>query len=110
MPKDKRVKGCSNPSCERNENKKEYKSSENFCSLCGHKLVFVCTECCKKIEDIDEKHKICLSCEAKREDTKQKVKDGALMVAGVVVTTALSAMTDGGKSIIKASLDGVKKL
>jgi len=110
MPKDKRVKGCSNPICERNVNKRKYKSSENFCSLCGHKLVFVCNECFKKIEDIDEKHKICLSCEAKKEDKNQKLKENALMISGVFVASAIGAVTNDGKSIIKAGIDSFKKL
>lgn len=110
MPKDKRVKGCSNSDCERNKSKFKYKSTENYCSLCAYKLVYVCSECFKKIEDIDVKHKICLACEAKKEDKNQKLKDNALKVAGVVVATAIGAITNDGKSIIKAGIDSIKKL
>lgn len=92
MPKDNRVKGCINTDCERYTKQHTYKSSENFCSLCGSKLTLVCKECYRKIEDIDFKHKICASCEAKKEDSKEKTLQNVAKVVGVVSSVALSVL------------------
>lgn len=92
MPKDNRVKGCSNIDCERYSKKYKYKSTEQFCSLCGSKLILVCKECFRKIEDVDIKHKICASCEAKKEDNKENALKNVAKVVGVVSGVALNAI------------------
>lgn len=92
MTKDNRVKGCSNIECERYSKKYKYKSTEQFCSLCGYKLTLVCKECFRKIEDVDFKHKICASCEAKKEDNKENTIKNIVKAAGVVSGIALTAI------------------
>lgn len=73
MPKkDRRVKGCPNTECERH-NKYKYKHSDQFCTLCGSPLIFVCAECFKQIEDAPDMHRYCENCKAEKAQDGGKV-------------------------------------
>ena len=91
MPKDKRKKGCPNTKCERNKKKYSYKATDQYCTICGEKLLFVCADCFKRIEDTDMRHKYCAICEANREDRKEKRKE-RLKAASVAVVTVGGAV------------------
>lgn len=119
---DGRVKGCPNEECKCHKKKKKYKSKEQYCSECGSQLVFVCKSCFGPIEDIDSKHKICLSCEAKRDDKKEKIKKvakyvggavaaaGAVVAAGIVKQVENEVIKQGGKVAKKLVDEAFKKL
>lgn len=83
MAKDKRIKGCSNPLCQKAEKKSKFKAEENFCPICGSELVFVCAKCHGPLEDEGPGHRTCCGCEAAASDRKAKVVDsGKKMAAG----------------------------
>ncbi len=126
---DNRKKGCPNEACEMNKKKIKWKSSDEFCSKCGAKLVFVCAKCFCEIEDIDEKHRICVRCQEKVEEKKEKAVDavkagakkaGGAVVAGAGVVAAGVAAKVGkeaknvavnkGADIIKAAAKAVFKI
>lgn len=124
--RDKRVKGCPNVECKRNTKKYHYKATDNFCTICGKELVFVCADCFKRIIDESPTHIICANCEAHRDDRKKNTKkrlrdisdkvgvvaggvaevakDGAIVAAKVAKEGAEAATT-----AIKESFNGLKK-
>ncbi|MGO1592127.1 MAG: IBR domain-containing protein [Ancrocorticia sp.] len=91
--KDKRIKRCPNPECEASIEKSDYGADDVYCTKCTDKLLFVCTKCGKPIEDIDPSHKICFPCQAKKDDLKDKSKDGAKKVVGGLVGIATVAVS-----------------
>ena len=91
MTKDKRVKGCTNKNCERCYKKFKYKAMENFCSLCGTNLTYVCEKCFSEIEDIDPYHRLCSTCEERKVENKQKVKSAAEQSKKVAIGVATLA-------------------
>ena len=107
---DKRSKGCPNIICEQHKKKVKYKADNDFCPKCGTRLIYVCAKCFKEIEDIDEKHRICRSCDADVLEKKEKVKDGVLkagkaaasLAGTVAVGVAANLKKDGTKAVIKA--------
>lgn len=112
MEKDYRKKGCPNTDCIRNKTKFYYKSTDQFCTICGEPLVLVCKSCFSKIEDTDIKHTRCAHCEAKIADRKEKaINKKNAVVAGVMAIGA--GIASAAKSeIIKqggnAAKQGVK--
>ena len=90
MAKDKRIKGCSNPLCQKAERKSKFKAEENFCPICGSELVFVCAKCHGPLEDERPNHKICGGCEAAASDRKAKVIDGGKKMAASTGSVALA--------------------
>ena len=97
MTKDKRIKRCTDTTCEMYINKYKYSANEQVCSLCGSQLVFVCKYCFDKIEDLGLKHTVCKYCENakevkgvikfKGEKLAEKAGDG-VKKAGVVIADA----------------------
>lgn len=105
--KDKRIKGCPNPECDKNAKKFRYKSDDTYCTHCGQGLVFVCAKCFKKIDHEGVEHKICAHCEAATEqrkagraDVAKKVGTGVLGVGGAVLAFTKSG---GPAKIAKAA-------
>lgn len=90
MAKDKRIKGCSNPLCQKAERKSKFKAEENFCPICGSDLVFVCAKCHGPLEDEGPNRKICGGCEAAASDRKAKVIDGGKKMAASAGSVALA--------------------
>ena len=70
--KDKRIKGCPDPGCERHTGHYKYKADDRFCTLCGSQLVFVCAKCFKEIEDTEDHRRYCEDCKPE----KQKDSNG----------------------------------
>lgn len=103
--KDRRVKCCPNTQCEHNQDRKKhrYSASDQFCSLCGNELVFVCAKCLDSIADEGPAHRVCASCEAKAEDRKEKVKK-----VGGGVAAGAAAVGAAAQKFVKAG--GVKKI
>ena len=50
----KRIKGCTNPTCECKFNKTKYNFNDEFCVKCGSSLVYVCSNCLKPFESISK--------------------------------------------------------
>ena len=69
--KDKRIKGCPDPGCARHNDHFKYKPADQFCTLCGSQLVYVCAKCFEEIEDTEDQRRYCENCKPK------KSKDGA---------------------------------
>ena len=55
--KDKRIKGCPDPGCERHVEHYKYKADDQFCTLCGARLVYVCAKCFEEIEDSEDQRR-----------------------------------------------------
>lgn len=88
MANDKRKKGCPNISCKENKGKTFFGADVNFCPNCGTPLVYVCSKCHKQIEDIDYSHRTCSLCEAKAEEHRQNVLNGAKNLGGKAIAIA----------------------
>ena len=73
MANDRRKKGCPDSNCEMNRKKHKYNSSDKYCIKCGSELVYVCSRCFAKIDDLGPDHKICANCELKDDALKDKV-------------------------------------
>ena len=85
MIKDKRVKACPNADCDRSKEKYRYKATDQYCTICGTELIFVCAKCFKKISSDDPNHVRCALCEASHEDLKHnREKKIASIKHGVV--------------------------
>ena len=122
MAKDKRVKGCPDPLCERNAKKYKYAATDKFCTICGAELTFVCPVCFRKLADMGPDHILCAACQAEKADRKansrkrlqyigdkvggaaraaaKEVSDRAVDAAGAVVQTydkAAAAVSEGAK-------------
>ena len=64
--KDKRIKGCPEPGCARHDEHYKYKPTDQFCTLCGAQLVYVCAKCFKEIEDTEDQRRYCEDCKSKQ--------------------------------------------
>ena len=64
--KDKRIKGCPDPGCARHNEHYKYKPTDQFCTLCGSQLVYVCAKCFKEIEDTEDRRRYCEDCKPKQ--------------------------------------------
>lgn len=116
MAKDKRVKGCPNLTCKRYRKEFKYKPTDNYCTLCGTELVYVCSDCFEKIEDMGPEVKLCKECEEKHVAKKEAVKAGvnkAKELAGKGVELAPAAiglMKDPNiKGVLKSGKSLLKK-
>lgn len=78
--KDRRIKNCPNPSCERSIQKHKYCADDVYCSVCAEELVFVCSKCGAKIDDQGPEHRTCAACTAKVDDRKDSAKKTATKV------------------------------
>ena len=65
--KDKRIKGCPDPGCERHVEHYKYKADDHFCTLCGARLVYVCAKCFEEIEDSEDQRRYCYNCKPEKE-------------------------------------------
>ena len=74
MDKDRRVKGCPNEECQRMTGHYRYKATDQYCTICGSELVFVCPGCFGKLADQGPKHIYCATCEAEKEDRKKNTR------------------------------------
>lgn len=82
MAKDKRVKGCYNLACKNYRKEVKFKATDNYCPNCGAELVYVCSGCFEKIEDMGLEVKLCKTCEEKKAAKKEAVKAGVDKVKG----------------------------
>ena len=94
---DLRKKGCPNPNCPLNKNKKKQSLKIEYCPKCGTKLVYVCAKCFREIKDEGPNHRICLRCEAEAEEKRDQMIDrakgvGMKAVQGVGVIAAGAAV------------------
>lgn len=68
------------------------KATDKFCTICGDKLILVCSRCHTEISDEGIDHKMCARCEAVIKDRNEKivanVKNVARGVVGVVPVAA----------------------
>lgn len=122
MTSDKRMKGCSNESCQMHEKMVMQKSEIDYCPKCGTKLIYVCSKCFREIENTDVKHRICGLCEAEQEEKRtqrnERIKEvavkagkyvlgfGSAVVAGVLGTV----IKDGQKGAVKVGVNAVKSV
>jgi hypothetical protein len=93
MMKDKRVKGCPEPSCQKFSSKYKFKAEDKYCTACGSELVFVCAKCHGPIDDAEgPTHRICAGCEANNKDRVAKIQHGAKNVAAAVASVGAVAV------------------
>jgi len=73
----KKVKGCYNFECERYRKEYKYKDTDNYCTICGSKLVYVCSsfKCFKRVENVESGNTLCEGCKAKHEERKEKTQE-----------------------------------
>lgn len=76
MSKDKRVKGCHNLTCKNYRKEVKFKITDNYCTLCGTELVYVCADCFEKIEEMGPGKRFCKKCEDDHNAKKEKIKAG----------------------------------
>lgn len=74
-----KVKGCNNEKCIAHKTKITYKTTDEYCSKCGNKLVYVCKKCYKPV---DKGQELCVLHQAEKAAQKAKMAKGA---AGVVM-------------------------
>lgn len=88
----KAKKGCINSECTMCKKKKHAHKNDLYCSQCGGELVFVCEKCHTVLDDGSEK--LCIICQAKKDDTKEKRKDafGKLGAGVAAVATTVPAI------------------
>ena len=106
MAKDKRIKGCYNLACKRYRKEYKYETTDNFCTICGQELVYVCAECFEKIEDHGPEHKLCSTCEAKHQARREAVNQSVDKMKKAVTTGVKIAP----QVVVLAQKDSVKKL
>ena len=82
----KAKKGCTNPECVMCKKKEHARKEDAFCSRCGGSLSFVCEKCHTVLADGSTK--LCVVCQAKKDDTNEKIKDGFKKAGGVVAGIA----------------------
>ena len=112
MTKDKRIKSCTDDRCERRlQNHFAYRASDNYCSVCGKPLVFVCKRCFTPIEDGGMDKIYCEACETalaeKGSNMRKMIKEipgnakGAAEIIGVA--TAVVKKVGKNEKILKAA-------
>ena len=103
---DTRKKACPNELCKTYQNKK-FNSKINYCPECGTKLVYVCKshKCYKLLDLTAPNHEYCQSCEAIRQDKKDKAvelaKKGGKAIAAAVVVPAVKVVEKKGGLLAK---------
>lgn len=117
MAKDRRIKGCPNPGCDRcvNIKKFKYKPIDVYCTVCQTELVHICAECLCQIEDLGPEHRICMRCESKRNQRVEKfkalTKKTVDKVGDVAADVAVKAndLANATADNVKEKLDDIKK-
>ena len=89
----KAYRRCINPDCD--GKKKNYKAKDQYCTLCGQPLAYVCADCGKVMEDGSEKY--CLACKTKREEKAADRKAAVMAAKGAVAAAAGAAVVGVGK-------------
>lgn len=103
---DLRKKACPNECC-KTYRKKKYSVKVNYCPECGEKLIYVCKAhgCFKPLDETEPDHSYCHGCQTKRDDLKEKIKDGAKKGAkaagAVVVVPAVKVIQKDGAKIVE---------
>ena len=82
----KAKKGCTNPECVMCKKKEHAGKEDAFCPRCGVSLSFVCEKCHTVLADGSTK--LCVVCQAKKDDAKEKRKDTFGKVGATVGTVA----------------------
>ena len=111
MKKDKRSKGCPNEACIRYK-KYRYKAEEQYCSICGEPLVFVCANCFNRIEDQGLTHRYCVLCEQDKARRQANAKKKVVAV-GAAAGTVVVGSAKVAKDVLKKApemINAVKKL
>ncbi len=112
----KAFKGCTNENCQAYE-KIHYKKDDRFCSKCGCALSYVCADCWKVLET--NENRLCISCEAKREQKKEQRDEkakkffaaaGGVAVAAVGAVKNADAIVDGAKKVLKGGAEIAKMI
>lgn len=84
------IKGCINTECNSFQKNKKYKDNEfEFCPECGSKLEHVCKKCPTVVND--DKQKLCLHCQAAKEERNAKIVDNGKKVLGGVAGVVVAA-------------------
>lgn len=91
------VKGCTNSKCNATEKKITYKETESFCSKCGGTLTYVCKKC---YTPVGKNEKLCVRCQAEKEDRQDKAKKVARDAGGAIITAGAFVVTNG-KNLLK---------
>ena len=88
----KAEKGCINPDCIMCQKKKHAHKDDLYCSRCGTHLSFVCEKCHTVLEDGSVK--LCVICQANKDDAKEKRKDalGKIGAGAGAVAAAIPAV------------------
>ena len=84
---DKRTKGCPNEKCKEYKRIK-YKAEDKYCKACGSELIFVCRRCWTPLSGDDQNRSICVKCEAKDQDRREKLKKNVKRAAEAALTLA----------------------
>lgn len=95
----KAKKGCINPECVMCKKKEHAHKDDAFCPKCGISLCFVCEKCHTVLADGSTK--LCVICQAKKDDAKEKRKD-ALGKIGAGVGAGVGAIGAGVGAIAAA--------
>ena len=85
----KAKKGCINQDCVMCKKKKYANKDDPFCPKCGNALSFVCEKCHTVLEDGTTK--LCISCQAKKDDGKEKRKSN-LGKATAIITPIIGGV------------------
>ena len=116
MTKDKRVKACPTLTCKRYKKEYKYKATDNYCTICGAKLVYVCEKCFEQIEDEGTEKKRCEKCEAERQERRDAIKVKAdkvkkVAVAGAAVLPSVVEVVNNpiAKTVVKKGASFITK-
>lgn len=90
----KAKKGCVNSSCTMCQKKEHAHKDDLFCPKCGETLSFVCEKCHTVLEDGSEK--LCIMCQAEKDDTKEKRKKSFVKAGSVVLGVVTTGATIAG--------------
>lgn len=82
-----RVKGCLQSDCSEHIKKVKYRTRDQYCKKCGHKLGYVCKKCFTPIANGSSK-RFCIRCEAGRQDRRIKIKRGVIKYGTIFASAA----------------------
>ncbi|MBE6755550.1 MAG: hypothetical protein E7555_03720 [Ruminococcaceae bacterium] len=85
----KAKKGCINPDCVMCKKKVHAHKEDSFCPRCGNELSFVCEKCHTFLPDSSKK--LCLGCQAKKDDAKVKSGENLAKIGTGVLSVAATA-------------------
>ena len=115
----KRVKGCYNLECERYRKEYKYKDTDNFCTICGSRLIYVCSasRCFKKVTDTENGNTLCVDCKKKHDEQKAKAQQNIAKAKDAVIAGGKAAPAVIGfaknkhvKKVAKAGVKVAKKI